>query len=642
MHPRLTLELAAAGAAAVALCALARRACRGLRVRRLAALLSGEPFPISSEHPSPRLGAEGYDIRPIAAPVATGLRLRLLQGLLTRSLLGRWLRRSLLSLNGIHAVRELAAQIGSSAPIVYMPLRALSPPEHAAHAELAAAPESALALRDGFARCPPTDAELASPYWGVEDYAAAYRAGATTPVDVVCAFRAGLERLSALRPFVCVEGERLEADAAASAERLRAGRPLSVFDGVLVAVKDEFDAAGLPTTHGSFYSAQPALADDLLVSRLRNAGALVVGKAAMHEVGVQPLGFNARHGGPRNPYGPGRIPGGSSSGSAVAVAAGLVPVALGADGGGSIRIPAALSGVLGLAISFGRAPFSSASAHSSTMVHVGPLATCARDAGLCHLLLSAAEPGHAYTQLYGGLGPPAPHCAALTDTASLAGVRIGVMDAYFDDAAPDVVASCRAALDTLASRGARIVQVQIPHLHALSLAHGLAIAAEFGLSHDLAQGDGHAFEPPTLINLGLASALTAPELLACNRVRGWAFGYVRALFAEQIDVLATPTTPTTAPELGRGAEACGESDTAKVVSLMKFIFLPNLLGFPAVSVPVGYDAAGLPIGLQLIGGHYDEALLLRLAHAVERSAGHARRAPPASAFFDLPGHLGLR
>lgn len=611
-------------------------------LKRVAALLAGEPYPISSPEADPSvpvLGEGGYDIRPVAAPVATGLKLRVLEYVLTRTPIGRWLRRTLLTLNSVHKVRELAAQVGTSAPVVYQPVRSLSAAQHAAHAELAAAPESAAALRAGW---PSHALPPHRPCWSVEDYAAAYRDGRTEPLDVARAVLAGAAQLQHLRPFVCLDGARLLADAAASAERHRRAEPLGVWDGVPVAIKDELDVAGLPTTHGTHHAAPPAERDDVLVARLRAAGALIVGKTSMHEVGVQPLGFNCKLGGPRNPFDPGRYPGGSSSGSAVAVSCGLVPVAIGLDGGGSIRIPAALSGCVGLAPTFGSVPVSSRSAYLSSMVHVGPLATCVRDAALAHLLLARPVHNHPYTQLYGLDGPPPPHCAALHRTRDLRGVRVGVMRAQLEDAQPDVVRACRAALGALEAHGATLVEVAIPHMHALSLAHGLAIAAEFGAAHDRDSSRGHAFEPPTRINLGLASALTAPELLACNRLRGWAFALVRELFGGKVDALATPTTPCTAPPLRAAAEQSGESNTGLIVALMKHIFLANLLGLPALSVPVGYGADGLPIGLQLVGAHYDEATVLRLAHAVELSAElPRRRAPPAAAFFDLPAHLGL-
>lgn len=225
--------------------------------------------------------------------------------------------------------------------------------------------------------------------------------------------------------------------------------------------------------------------------------------------------------------------GGSSSGSAVAVAVGLVPVAIGFDGGGSIRIPAAASGVFGLACSFGRVPFGPCgafdrdtpphpiSAVGSTMIKTGPLAASARDAALAYAVMSPSLPGHFYSTLYGGgdVCPPVPHLYRFQDCENLSGVRLGVFREYFEDADPVVVASCDRALRFLVSRGAEVVPIRIPHLHAFSLSHGIKISSEFASDHDQhywgsEEGVTRALEASSRITIAIGASCTALEVSA--------------------------------------------------------------------------------------------------------------------------------
>ena len=211
------------------------------------------------------------------------------------------------------------------------------------------------------AELPPSDPPAAPGFHfpTVIDYAAAYRAGRTTPSEVAERFLAAIESADAanppLRAFIAVQAADVRRQAAEATERIRTQRPLSLWDGVPVAVKDELDMLPYPTTVGTrFLGHTPAAADATVVAKLRGAGALLLGKTNMHEIGLGVTGQNPHHGTPRNPYHPDHYTGGSSSGSAAAVAAGLCPVAIGADGGGSIRIPAAFCGVVGLKPTFGR------------------------------------------------------------------------------------------------------------------------------------------------------------------------------------------------------------------------------------------------------------------------------------------------
>ena len=268
--------------------------------------------------------------------------------------------------------------------------------------------------------------------------------------------------------------------------------PLSYLDGVPIAVKDQIDVLG----HSIFDGKDPSKAwesshvrqiDDIAVARFRAAGCIILGVTIMTEGGTTPLGYNKHFRGPVNPYSLHHYSGGSSAGSAVAVATGLVPIAIGFDGGGSIRIPAALSGIHGLATSFGRIPYDSH--YSSTMIKSGPLAMSALDAALGLAVMAAplSSSSDFYSNMYDGgvRGPPPVHLKGLFEVTNYTGVRIGVFPEWFEDGQPDVVAVARTSLQHLVDRGAELVKISIPHLHWMGLSHGIKIASEFAMGWDL-------------------------------------------------------------------------------------------------------------------------------------------------------------
>ncbi|MEY2818833.1 MAG: GatA1, partial [Chloroflexota bacterium] len=219
------------------------------------------------------------------------------------------------------------------------------------------------------------------------DFAKAYRDGTTTPEEVakkvLDAIEASDKSETPLRAFIAVNRDDVMRQARESTERIKNGKPLSVFDGVPVAIKDEMDMIPYPTTVGtSFLGEAPAKEDSEVAARLRKVGALLIGKTNMHEIGINVFGLNPHHGTTRNPYNPNHFTGGSSSGSATAVAAGLVPVAIGADGGGSIRIPSAFCGLVGLKATFGRVSEHGAFPLDWSVAHIGPIGATATDVAL--------------------------------------------------------------------------------------------------------------------------------------------------------------------------------------------------------------------------------------------------------------------
>ena len=445
----------------------------------------------------------------------------------------------------------------------------------------------------------------------VSDYHAAYRSRALTPIDVAERFlaqwQASEHAAVPLRAFISMRRDDILAQAAASAERWKAGRPIGPFDGVPVAAKDEIDQAGYVTTIGTklFEGAAPAARDSTAVARMRAAGAVMVGKANMHEIGIGVTGFNQHHGSARNPYNDTYHTGGSSAGPACVVASGLAPVAIGADGGGSIRLPASFCGTVGLKPTYGRISEFGAAPLCWTVAFLGPLANCARDAALAYEIMAGADPQDPHS-----IGHPAADIDAQAPR-TLSGITLGVYWPWFRDAQPEVVAQCERLLAQMCAHGARVVEVDIPELEAARVAHLVSITSEMmtGMLPHVRRRFGD-FGLETQLNLAIARSSTAVEYVHAQRVRTRAIAHVERALA-QCDAIITPASGNTAPRIHPSGGAV--SDLGRTMETMRFAFLSNFTGHPAISCPAGYDSTGLPIGLQAIGKGWSERLLLRLA-----------------------------
>ena len=445
----------------------------------------------------------------------------------------------------------------------------------------------------------------------VGDYHAAYRSGALTPIDVAERFLARWKESEqaspALRGFISMRGDDILAQARASTERWKSGKPIGPFDGVPIAAKDEIDQAGYVTTIGTklFEGAPPAAHDSTAVARMRAAGAVMVGKANMHEIGIGVTGFNQHHGSARNPYNDAHHTGGSSAGPGCVVGAGLVPMAIGADGGGSIRLPASFCGVVGLKPTFGRVSEHGAAPLCWSVSYLGPLANCARDAALAYEVMSGAD-----ARDPNSLGHPR---AEIDDHAprSLAGVTLGVYWPWFRDAQPDVVASCETLLARMCERGATLVEVEIPELELTRVAHLVSITSEMltGMLPHIRDRLGD-FGIETQLNIAISRGSSAVDYIHAQRVRTRAIAHFERALG-QCDAIITPASGNTAPRVHPSGGAV--SDLTRSMETMRFAFTSNFTGHPAISFPAGYDTAGLPIGLQAIGRGWSERLLLRLA-----------------------------
>lgn len=475
----------------------------------------------------------------------------------------------------------------------------------------------------------PDSPSTPTPFHRAADFTHAYAQGSRTPQAVaervIRAIAESDRGGTPLRAFIASRADDIQAQAAASAARWEQGRPLSPLDGVPVAVKDEVDMLPYPTTVGTkFLGGQPAPADSFVAQRLREAGAILVGKTNMHEIGINPDGSNVHHGRAANPYALDHDTGGSSSGSAAAVAAGLVPAAVGADGGGSIRIPAALCGVVGLKPTFGRVSERGAAPLCWSVAHLGPIAATVEDAALVYAVIAGPDPQEALT-----LQQP-PVTIEGWNAPDLTGLRAGVYPQWFQHAAPELVDANLKMVETFKRAGMEVVEVEIPELDEMRVAHAITILSEMAASMENYPEHRGDFADSTRLSLVLGGSMSAHDYIQSQRMRARAMRIFAGVF-EQVDVILTPATALPAPRVPPQALSNGWSDLGTTTEMMRFIFPANFTGNPAISFPVGYSPEGLPLGMQAIGRHWQEHILLRVAYHAEQAV--ARRLP--GTYFDL-------
>ncbi|WP_219415109.1 amidase [Pseudonocardia nigra] len=403
---------------------------------------------------------------------------------------------------------------------------------------------------------------------------------------------------------ITLDAERALAEAAALGEELARGEWRGPLHGVAVGVKDLFDVAGLPTRAGSaiLADAAPAAEDARVVARLREAGAIVVAKLHTHEFAYGPTGDVAATGPARNPHDPTRITGGSSSGSAAAVAAGHLPLTLGTDTGASVRTPAALCGVVGLKPAFGRLSTDGVFPLSETCDHVGVLTADVHGASVAWDVLSRPD------GTGGGIQAP-----------GVAGVRVGVpVDDYWRPADPVLAAAVDAAVERLRAAGASVVEVRTPMIDELAATYPAIVGAEAYATHAAWLSERpHDYQDATRDRLQPFVTQPAREYVDALRARGRLVAAMRAAVGD-VDVLVLPTTRLRATPIGA---ATVEVDGAAVPvrpALLALTLPFNLTGWPAVSVPGEVPDGELPAGVQVVGVGLEERGMLRVAGALTR------------------------
>ncbi|WP_326596821.1 amidase [Streptomyces sp. NBC_01803] len=458
---------------------------------------------------------------------------------------------------------------------------------------------------------------------------ARYATGDLSPVDVA---EAALARAAAIGPevnaFVLIDRPGALAAARASAERWRRGRPAGPVDGVPVTVKDILLQRGHPTRRGS--AAQPPgdgpwEEDAPAVARLRESGAVFLGKTTTPEFGWKGVTDSPLSGATGNPYAPARTSGGSSGGSAAAVALGAGPLSLGTDGGGSVRIPASFCGIFALKPTYGRVPLYPASAFG-TLAHVGPMTRDAADAALLLDIIARPDPRD-WSQLAPGPGRFAN--ALVAGVERVRGLRVAYSPALSEaEVAPDVAAAVRRAVDGLAGLGARVTETDppLPPLAELREAfHALWFSGAARVTQHFDAGQVAALDPGLREIRAAGARYSALDYLAAVDVR-MALGRAMGAFHERYDLLVTPTVPGTA--FAKGTEVPEGSGMSRWTEWTPFTYPFNLTQQPAASLPCGLDAEGLPIGLQLVGARHADALVLRAAHALYAAGVAGVPGPP--------------
>ena len=455
-------------------------------------------------------------------------------------------------------------------------------------------------------------------FLSIESLAALLRRRKLSPVELT---RSLLDRVACLNPklnaFLTVTADRALADARRAEKEILAGRWRGPLHGVPISLKDNIWTRGIRTTAGSRILADFVPDRDATVARrLRRAGAVLLGKTNMHEFAYGVTNANPHYGPTRNPWDLARIPGGSSGGSAAALAAGLCFASIGSDTGGSIRIPAALCGIVGLKPTFGRVSCYGVIPLARSLDQTGPLARTVADAAIVLRAIAGRDPLDPTTSAR----PVPDYLQALRRKP--ARVRLGWPREYFWEMLdPEVRRIAESAAHSFADLGATIEEVSLPHLRASedSSTHiALAEARQFHESSGWYPARAADYGEDIRKRLELASDVRAVDYLAAFAFRKLLSADFDAAFS-RVDALLAPSTPIPAPLLDEKLVSIGAQEDSVRSALLRLNRPANFTGHPAISVPCGFTSSGLPVGLQLIGRSFDEQALLRLALLFEHS-----------------------
>lgn len=449
---------------------------------------------------------------------------------------------------------------------------------------------------------------------------AAYRSGELSPVEATQAVLDRIARLdSAVNAFCLVDADGALAAARASEERWRRGEQQGRIDGVPVSVKDLFFTSGHPTLRGS-YSIDPAGPWDVdapAVARVRAHGGVIVGKTTTPELGWKGVTDSPLTGATGNPWDPSRTSGGSSGGSAAAVALGMGPLSLGTDGGGSVRIPAAFTGTTTIKPTYGRAPLYPASPFG-TLAHAGPMTRTAADAALLLDVMSEPDPRDPWA-----LAPASSTLDRLGDT--MAGLRIAVSPALgYAQVDPGVAAAFEAAVEVLASLGARVEEADPGFADPISAFETLWFAGAAKSIEHLDAGQRARMDPGLVAVAEQGARAGALDYLGAMAVRN-ELGILMGEFHSRYDLLLTPTLPI--PAFDRGVEVPAGWPRERWTTWTPFTYPFNMTQQPAASVPCGF-ADGLPVGLQIVGARHADGAVLAAAHAYQQVTDWHLRRPP--------------
>ena len=426
-------------------------------------------------------------------------------------------------------------------------------------------------------------------------------------------------RDGALHAFVLVTEERALADARRADDELKSGRDRGPFHGIPYALKDIYDTAGIRTTcHSKLLIDNVPTVDSVAAARLREAGGVLLGKLATHEFAIGGPSFDLPFPPARNPWNPEHITGGSSSGSGTAIASRMVRMAMGSDTGGSIRGPAAWCGTVGIKPTYGRVSRRGVFPLSWTLDHIGPLARSVEDAAITLQVLAGHDAGDPASA-----DEPVPDYRADLEKG-VAGLRIGVPRAFFAHAQA-TTAEVSAGIDRTAAQlraaGAVVEDVTLPD-YALFAAVGRVVmmAEAYAIHEKDVQTRLLDYGEITANRFVLGAAITAADLVHAFRGRREVTDAVNAVLS-RYDALLTASTLRTAPRFDEPTDSLSSASPVQTIPF-------NVTGHPAMSVPTGLGANGLPIGVQIVGRNFDEATVFRIGRAVEKLSGWEKVALP--------------
>ena len=442
--------------------------------------------------------------------------------------------------------------------------------------------------------------------------------------------RACLHRIAEWQPrlnaFMAIEAEAALAAADAADAALAKDNARGPLHGVPLAHKDMYYDAGKVVTCGSLIRRDfVAATTSTALQRLKDAGTVRLGSLQMVEFAYGPTGHNAHYGAVRNPWNVDHITGGSSSGSGSAVAARLTFAALGSDTGGSIRMPAHFCGVTGLKTTVGRVSRAGAMPLSQSLDTVGPLAQSAEDCALLLGLMAGADPEDPTASTL-----PVPDYMAAT-RGSMKGLKIGVPTAFYvDDLDDEVARVLDETIATLKKAGAEIVKVELPDQRQLTAACQLVLATEAAAFHKRWMIERpQDYGAQVLMRLQNGLAIPAVSYLEAMRWRGPALSAYLAAVAGT-DAVLVPVGPVPAPTIAESDVGNSPNAEAVIQRLTRFTRPVNYLGLPSLAIPCGFTRSGLPVGMQLIGRSFDEAMLLRIGAAFQRATDYHQRVPKAA------------
>jgi aspartyl-tRNA(Asn)/glutamyl-tRNA(Gln) amidotransferase subunit A len=458
-------------------------------------------------------------------------------------------------------------------------------------------------------------------YLGIGTLGRMLRERSLSPVEATQAYLARIEEVDPrLNSYVAVLADRALDQARRAEAEIGRGESRGPLHGVPIGLKDLFEVAGVRCTGGSAVLRDHVpQADGDAVARLDRAGAVLLGKHNMHEMAFGVTNENAFLGNCHNPWDLDRVPGGSSGGTAAAVAAGLCAAGLGSDTGGSIRVPAAFCGIVGMKPTYGVVSRKGALPLAWSLDHVGPLARSVED---CALMLEAVADDVTPT------GRPSRDLFRFEHAEDLRGLRVGVpADAFFALVEPGVAEAFAAAVEQLRALGASVREVSLPTAQHAPAAGFTITAAEGAAWHDRWLTERASAYGDVLVRFRQGALTLAVDYLKAQKLRTLLQEEVAAALRDA-DVLALPTVAITAPEIGKTTQPGGPLNVVPRAVITRYTTLANLTGMPAASVPSGF-ADGLPVGLQILGPAYGDAAVLRVAYAHEQATEwHLRRPIP--------------